>query len=307
MPFGIAWSIVPSPAFEQSFVQHHWRMRAGWSADDWALNLVVVHDGGPIGSQSIHARNFPVLGEVSTGSWLGAPFHRQGFGTEMRAAVLALAFGGLGAEVALSEAFLDNLGSSGVSRALGLSRERPWPIGAAGRHPRHDAVPPDRRRVARPRAATRHDRGSRLVPRPLRGGTMRHCRSGGGRRGQNHRRRDRRRSMTCINLGPLRLQPARFASNARKRHAGRQIRRFRASAARSGRSRARNVHLAHGFDVRRRFRRRLRASDAQRATSPGLNRRTTLHSGRRSCEDTKPEVSSSFQSPSPGSVTTGNW
>ena len=119
MPFGIAWSVVPSPAFEQSFAQHHWRMRAAWSAADWALNLAVFHDGSPIGSQSIHARNFPVLGEVSTGSWLGAPFQRQGFGTEMRAAVLALAFGGLGAEVALSEAFLDNFGSSGVSRALG--------------------------------------------------------------------------------------------------------------------------------------------------------------------------------------------
>jgi RimJ/RimL family protein N-acetyltransferase len=37
----------------------------------------------------------------------------------MRAAVLALAFYGLGARVALTEAFLDNLASAGVSRSLG--------------------------------------------------------------------------------------------------------------------------------------------------------------------------------------------
>lgn len=37
----------------------------------------------------------------------------------MRAAVLALAFDGLGARAALTEAFTDNAASSGVSRSLG--------------------------------------------------------------------------------------------------------------------------------------------------------------------------------------------
>lgn len=27
MPFGIAWSTQPSPAFERSFLQHHWGLR----------------------------------------------------------------------------------------------------------------------------------------------------------------------------------------------------------------------------------------------------------------------------------------
>jgi RimJ/RimL family protein N-acetyltransferase len=39
----------------------------------------------------------------------------------MRGAVLALAFDGLGAEIAESEAFLDNLPSAGVSRSLGYA------------------------------------------------------------------------------------------------------------------------------------------------------------------------------------------
>ncbi len=45
----------------------------------------------------------------------------QGMGTEMRAAVLALAFDGLGAEFALSGAFVDNAASLAVSRKLGYA------------------------------------------------------------------------------------------------------------------------------------------------------------------------------------------
>ena len=56
---------------------------------------------------------------MGTGSWLGRAFHGQGYGTEMRAAVLDLAFDGLGAEYATSEAFEDNVASYGVSRKLG--------------------------------------------------------------------------------------------------------------------------------------------------------------------------------------------
>ena len=28
MPFGVAWSTIPSPEFERQFMQHHWAMRA---------------------------------------------------------------------------------------------------------------------------------------------------------------------------------------------------------------------------------------------------------------------------------------
>ena len=56
---------------------------------------------------------------MDTGSWLGRRFQGRGLGKEMRAAVLGFAFDGLGAEVAETSAFLDNLPSNGVSRALG--------------------------------------------------------------------------------------------------------------------------------------------------------------------------------------------
>ncbi|MDO8483552.1 MAG: GNAT family N-acetyltransferase [Candidatus Limnocylindrales bacterium] len=119
MPFGIAWSTLPSPAFERGFLQHHWGMRAGWSPETWQLNLLIERDGEPIGSQSVHAERFAVMRTVDTGSWLGRTYQGKGYGREMRAAVLALAFDGLCARVALTEAFIDNAASSGVSRSLG--------------------------------------------------------------------------------------------------------------------------------------------------------------------------------------------
>ena len=121
MPFGVAWSAQPSPAFERGFVQHHWLMRATWTPGDWTLNLMVELDGRAIGTQTLAAKEFAIHRAVDTGSWLGQAFQGRGFGKEMRSAVLSLAFDGLGARSAESSAFLDNLASSGVSRSLGYS------------------------------------------------------------------------------------------------------------------------------------------------------------------------------------------
>ena len=121
MPFGVAWSVVPSPEFERGFVQHHWLMRATWTPEAWTLNLMVEMDGRAIGTQTLAAKDFSIHRTVDTGSWLGRAYQGQGFGKEMRSAVLSLAFDGLGARAAESSAFLDNLASSGVSRALGYA------------------------------------------------------------------------------------------------------------------------------------------------------------------------------------------
>jgi RimJ/RimL family protein N-acetyltransferase len=121
MPFGIAWSTAPSPAFEQGFMQYHWVKRATWTPDSWELNLAVELDGVPIGTQTVNADHFAVMQTVGTGSWLGREFQGRGYGKEMRSAVLALSFDELGAEVAISEAFLDNVASNGVSRSLGYA------------------------------------------------------------------------------------------------------------------------------------------------------------------------------------------
>ena len=119
MPFGVAWSTVPSPEFERSFMRYHWSMRASWSPAHWVLNLITELDGVPIGTQSIEATDFAVLRTVGTWSWIGREFQGKGFGKEMRAAALGFAFDGLGARVAETNAFLDNAASNRVSRGLG--------------------------------------------------------------------------------------------------------------------------------------------------------------------------------------------
>ena len=121
MPFGVAWSTIPSPGFERGFLQHHWLMRATWSATDWSLNLLTVLDGRTIGTQTVGAKEFAVHRTVATGSWIGREFQGRGFGKEMRGAVLGFAFDGLGARIAETSAFLDNMASNGVSRALGYA------------------------------------------------------------------------------------------------------------------------------------------------------------------------------------------
>ena len=69
--------------------------------------------------QGVGAKEFAVRRVVETGSWLGIGFQGQGLGKEMRAAVLALAFAGLGATYAETEAFEDNPSSIGVTNAMG--------------------------------------------------------------------------------------------------------------------------------------------------------------------------------------------
>jgi RimJ/RimL family protein N-acetyltransferase len=100
-------------------LQYHWSKWASWQPSDWRLDLVVVLAGAIVGTQGMGARDFATVREVTTGSWLGQAYHRRGIGTEMRAAVLHLAFEGLGAEYATSVAHAGNLASLGVSRKLG--------------------------------------------------------------------------------------------------------------------------------------------------------------------------------------------
>lgn len=134
MPFGVAWSTAASPDFERGFLRHFWGSWATWAPESWTLNLMVELDGAPIGSQSVRGEQFRVYRTVNTGSWLGQVHQGRGLGTEMRAAVLGFAFDGLGAEVAESSAFLDNVASNRVSQKLGYEdngRGRLAPEGVA--------------------------------------------------------------------------------------------------------------------------------------------------------------------------------
>jgi RimJ/RimL family protein N-acetyltransferase len=132
MPFSIPWTDHDPEERRIASVQHWWGQRSNWSVEDWHLGLAVFFGGRPVGMQSVMAQKFPLLKEVATGSWLTASVQGQGIGREMRAAVLHLAFDGLGAEIARSAAFVDNAASQAVSKAIGYrenGRRREAPRG----------------------------------------------------------------------------------------------------------------------------------------------------------------------------------
>jgi RimJ/RimL family protein N-acetyltransferase len=112
-----------------------WGARARTSPDWWHLSFAAVVRGEIVGQQNITAPDFRTVRTVNSFSFLDRAHRRRGLGTEMRRAVLHLAFAGLGARRAESDAFADNAGSIGVSRRLGYRENgtllAPRPSGAA--------------------------------------------------------------------------------------------------------------------------------------------------------------------------------
>jgi RimJ/RimL family protein N-acetyltransferase len=116
MPFMVAWTDDPELS---TFLDYHELLRREWSPDAWQLELGVWLAGELAGVQAVTATEFGATRTVSTGSWLAQRLQRRGVGTEMRTAVLELAFRGLGAEVARSGAIDGNVASLRVSEKLG--------------------------------------------------------------------------------------------------------------------------------------------------------------------------------------------
>jgi RimJ/RimL family protein N-acetyltransferase len=123
MPFLVPWTDADPRELGRRVLQHYWSVRARLVPDDWAINFLVRHDGGVIGTQQLSGTDFGIVSEVETGSWIGMRHQSRGFGTEMRAAVLAFAFDHLGAVRARSAAFVDNVASHRVSARLGYRRD----------------------------------------------------------------------------------------------------------------------------------------------------------------------------------------
>ena len=119
LPFHLPWSLAPEAERERRSLQFHWRGRGQLTADDWQLPFVTVVEGEVVGTQDVLATGFATRRTVESGSWLHRPRQGQGLGREMRAAMLQLAFEGLGAERAESGAYEGNAASLAVTRSLG--------------------------------------------------------------------------------------------------------------------------------------------------------------------------------------------
>lgn len=121
MPFLTPWALEPPAEIARHVLQSQWRCLSAWTPQHWNLKLTVFHEGAVIGQQEIGAIDLAIRREVHTGSWLGEAHQGKGFGTETRAAVLHLAFAGLGVDEAVSSALADNAASLAVSRKLGYT------------------------------------------------------------------------------------------------------------------------------------------------------------------------------------------
>lgn len=138
MPFYVPWTDKLPEDGGFSMIQYFWGVRAKLAAADWHIHFLVRHEGRVIGVQELGARDFGVLREVNTGSWLGRKFQGSGLGTEMRIAVLQFAFDHLDARIARSAAWLGNHASNRVSAKLGYVHD--GTIGAAPRGERLEHV-----------------------------------------------------------------------------------------------------------------------------------------------------------------------
>ena len=147
MPFVVPWTDgIGQPGFRDAFAEYHHGLRRNWRPDDWSLELGVWAADELIGVQGLLGHHFAATRVVKTGSWLAQRFQARGYGTEMRAAVLELAFHGLGAEAALSSALDGANASMRVSQKLGYVDDGEMEIEVRG-EPRVDR----RRRLTRDR------------------------------------------------------------------------------------------------------------------------------------------------------------
>lgn len=119
MPFLVPWTDAPRAELIQSTLRHHWQSRAASTPGNWSVHLAVRSRGALLGTQEIAGTDFAITRTVSTGSWLGRAYQGQGYGTEMRCAVVDFAFDHLKATRARSSAFVDNPASLAVAEKVG--------------------------------------------------------------------------------------------------------------------------------------------------------------------------------------------
>ena len=122
MPFGIPWTDgIEEPGAVARFLAFHWAARGGLRPRT-GRSRSRSPGAAIVGIQELTADDFAGSRSVSSGSWLTASAQGRGLGVEMRAAVLHLAFAGLGALEAQTSAWIDNPASQRVSLRLGYGR-----------------------------------------------------------------------------------------------------------------------------------------------------------------------------------------
>ena len=138
IPFGIPWTDgLQEPGAVTPFLAFHWSARGAIGPERWSLPFAVIAEGRVVGIQELIAESFAGARSVSSGSWLTETAQGRGIGVEMRAAVLHLAFAGLGALEAQTSAWVDNTSSQRVSLRLGYQHDGEMLLERRGEPTRH--------------------------------------------------------------------------------------------------------------------------------------------------------------------------
>jgi RimJ/RimL family protein N-acetyltransferase len=138
MPFAVPWTDgLHAPRALERYLSHYWTARGALAPESWSLHFAIVAEGVIVGTQELNAEDFAGSRSVTSGSWLTASAQGRGFGVEMRAAVLHLAFAGLGALEARTSAWYDNPASQRVSLRLGYRQEGEEMVARRGEPTRH--------------------------------------------------------------------------------------------------------------------------------------------------------------------------
>ncbi len=119
MPFNFPWTRGTPLEVARSVLTHNWSARKRVGPTDLVLEFGVLVEGRLVGAQGATGKDWAILREAETGSWLGREFQGRGIGTRMRVLMLQLMFEGLGAEEVTSTAMEDNPQSNTVSLKAG--------------------------------------------------------------------------------------------------------------------------------------------------------------------------------------------
>lgn len=124
-PFTAPWDENTPQELARQSLPWLYSQRGRIGPDSWTLMLAVFtkdDQGGEaklIGMQDVVADSWQVLRTVTSGSWLRRDAQGEGYGKEMRAAMLTWAFDHFDAEFAESGAYDWNIASLRVSQTLG--------------------------------------------------------------------------------------------------------------------------------------------------------------------------------------------
>ena len=106
--------------FKTRALQNLWEWRAAWRVDGWNLPLMATAGNLIVGVVEVYAAKFLVTKSVELGLWVDPALQAHGYGTEMAAVGLHVAFECLQADEALWSATFDNEGSLKVAGAVGF-------------------------------------------------------------------------------------------------------------------------------------------------------------------------------------------